>query len=63
MSEEMVEVSVEILAVTDGGYKVTDSSVTCWLPRSKIQDDPHASKGAELDITIPVWLATNEGLV
>ena len=63
MSEEMVEVSVEILHATENAYKVYDGKTRCWIPRSKVKDDPHADRGADVDLEIPVWLAENEGLV
>lgn len=54
-----VEIAVEILAESDKAYKITDGSVTCWIPKSQITDEALDKSS----IFIPEWLAKEKGLI
>jgi hypothetical protein len=52
--EETVELKLDVLAFSDG-------DTTCWLPARMIALEVHARGTTE--ITMPVWLAKDRGLV
>jgi hypothetical protein len=71
MPQFLVELEVEVLAVSDSSLKVQVADVEdpVWLPKSEIDDEQseldayRCAKGDAGIIHIPEWLAQNEGLV
>jgi len=67
----LIELEVEVLAVSDTSLKVQVSDVEkpVWLPKSEIDEDQSeldaykCRRGDSGVIHIPEWLAENEGLV
>lgn len=64
MSKE-VEIECEIRAVTEKAVQIYDGKNTVWLPKSQITD---WSGSENLDsnvesIFVPLWLATERGLI
>ena len=67
----LVEIEVEVLALSDTSLKVQVADVEdpVWLPKSEIDEDASeldaytCTKGDSGILHIPEWLAQNEGLV
>ena len=63
MNDEIVEIVGEFVAETDMAILLDDGDNEVWLPKSQIDYDADANVGATIDVTIPEWLAIQEGLV
>jgi hypothetical protein len=57
----------KILVPTDRAVKVNVGGDEFWLPFSEIREpdslEIRASRGEEIDLVIPVWLAKEKGLL
>lgn len=62
---ETVEIEVEILKITDLAILVDDGDRRPWLSKSLLRKDEieDCEEGDALKLTIPVWLAMQEGLI
>ena len=64
---EIVEIACEVRRQTDKAWLIFDGSREAWIPTSQISD--YATDKGDLggekvtSIFIPVWLATEKGLV
>lgn len=61
--DETVDVFVEILKETDKAILATNGGPKVWLPKSQIEGDAGYEPGEACEITMPVWLAEDKGLV
>lgn len=57
-SNDSVEVAGEVRGETDLSYKFWDGDKMCMLPKSKCEWDEDGGT-----MTMPEWLAMNEGLI
>lgn len=55
--EPIVEIKCTVARSTDKAVLITDGTRNAWIPRSQISDESDDS------IFIPLWLATEKGLV
>jgi len=64
---KMVQVDVQVKAVTDAALLVTDGTDETWVPRSQVGDGgtvtAEAERGDEGTIEIPKWLALRGNFV
>lgn len=62
---EMVEVDVKILEMTALAILVDDGDRTPWLAKSLLREDEieDCEVGDFLTLTVPEWLAKQEGLI
>lgn len=60
--KELYDASFEFVAETDRAILVTEDGgkTKHWLPKSQIE---YEVKGQLVDVTMPVWLATEKGIV
>ena len=66
MSDELVEIDIEILGQTDLAVQVYDGPQIAWIPKSQISDPYDMSyyeEGQSVTITIPERLAFKKGLI
>ena len=68
-TNEIVEIDVEVLAVSDLAIQVTDGDVECWIPKSALRrqadgclGDDDALPGKSGTIAISQKLAEEKGL-
>lgn len=59
----VVDVDVKIIRETERAFLVDDSKVETWIPKSQIEDVDTFEVGEETTITIPEWLAEENGLI
>ena len=65
--QETIEIACEVRRQTDKAWLIFDGSREAWIPTSQISD--HATDQGGLfgekvtSIFVPVWLATEKGLV
>ncbi len=62
MSNELVEVTVEIKRETEKAYLVNDGETETWIPKSQIDEEMEVNGGAVV-LAIPGWLAEEKELV
>lgn len=64
MTEDRIELSVEIRQATDLAFLVFDGDKEVWVPKSLIEepDDLKISDKCQ-EISVPVWFAEREGLI
>ncbi len=63
MSEETVEICMEVFRETDNAVLLSDGGEPVWLPKSLIEGDAGYECGDTCDIIMPIWLAEKNGLV
>jgi hypothetical protein len=65
--EENIILSVDVLLETEDAILVDDSKVKVWLPKSQItfvHGTPQSPCPIfDLDIELPIWLATKKALI
>lgn len=63
--DEGIEVEVEIVRETEAAWLVSNGDERYWLPKSQVTpiSDPDPELGDFVAISVPEWLAENEGLV
>jgi len=61
MGEENVELSVEVVHITDKAILIDEGDEQIWLPKSQIRLE-HSS-GNTYSVEIPEWLAMKKGLL
>lgn len=61
-SEEFVEINGEVRRQTDKAILFFDGKREVWLPKSQIEDPEDFEIGKNIDILLPAWLATENGL-
>ena len=59
---EQVEIECEVRGETERALKIFDGKIEVWIPKSQITDECEED-GKLTSIFIPVWLATEKGLV
>lgn len=64
-SNEYTEIACEVRIKTDRAVLIHDGAREAWIPRSQIEDpDPQDMQiGSHITLLIPVWLATDKGLI
>lgn len=62
MSDDEIEIDVEVRAETDLALLVYNGSVTVWVPKSQITDQCE-EEGKIISIFLREWLAIDKGLV
>jgi hypothetical protein len=61
---DFVELDLEITALTDKAVRVTDGDEYCWIAKSLIHNfDESWEVGVTYEMSIPEWVAENEGLI
>lgn len=63
---DIVDLSLHRHAETEKAILVSDDGdkkKAVWLPKSQIEIDLDASKGNEIVVACPEWLAKNKGLI
>ncbi len=66
MSDDTVEIEVEVLRETDKALLVrTAEGDEVWIPQSQIDDDSevYSVKSSPGTMTVTLWIATQKGLV
>lgn len=65
MSDESVELYVDLIRETAAAILVSDSGDDVWVPKSQIVnlDDVPSAPADDVLIEIPEWLAISKGLV
>lgn len=63
MTTEQVEVTCFVKVETDAAYLINDGKNEVWIPKSQVTDSSEDNKGNIMSIFIPLWLATEKGLV
>lgn len=60
MSNEFVDIEGELISPfeTEKAYHFYDGSTRCWLPKSQCEWDDESK-----EMTLPLWLAEEKGLV
>ena len=58
-----VELELEQLAGTPKALRVSDGTITEWVPISQFEDDPEYLDNGLVRIVIPEWLAQNKGFI
>lgn len=58
-----VEIECEVKLKTERAYLINDGKREAWIPISMVSDSCEDSKGHITSIFIPLWLATDKGLV
>lgn len=61
----LVDLTLQKLHETDRAVLVTDSGPesAVWLAKSLIEIEPNAENAGLVDVTLPLWLAEERGLV
>jgi hypothetical protein len=62
MSDEVIDVCVEVNHETDSAYLVTDGFMEDWIPKSQIIDETEHEDGC-ITFVIPEWLALEKGFI
>ncbi len=62
MRSDLIDVTVELITDTDRAILVTDGGHPVWLPKSQIEYE-RRGVGGLYEVTLPVWLAHEKGLV
>jgi hypothetical protein len=61
---EVVEIDLEILLETEKAIRVTDGDKQCWIAKSLIENyDDDWEIGNTETMSVPEWLALEEGLI
>lgn len=60
---ELVDLFGQVTASTDKAWRFFDGTRTEWLAKSLVEWEPSDAKPTYGTMTIPVWLATEKGLV
>jgi len=64
MSNNNIEIAVDIKHITDAAVLVSDGDKQVWIPKGQIEDyTDELIIGHSITIFIPEWLATNKGLI
>lgn len=63
MSQELIELSLDLVKKSDGALLVSDGDNEAWLPKSLIEYDEEPERGRSIDIELPEWLAIEKGLI
>ena len=61
MPRELFDVNCTLLAETDKAIHIDDGTKKAWLPKSQIEYEKE--RDGTYTVTLPVWLATEKGLV
>jgi len=60
MKSDLIELTVHLIGETAMAWRVDDGSKKVWIPKSKAELE---KKGPVYILTLPTWLAANEGLI
>jgi len=63
VSNEEVELELELLHQTDDAYLLSDGDTEAWVPRSLVSSLEEGDDEDTVIVTIPEWLAKEKGLV
>lgn len=66
MSQETVELELNLVAETAMAYGVTEDDPedpVIWLPKSRVETLGRAVLGSVVKFEVPEWLAVDKGLV
>ncbi len=57
MSKKLADIECEIIATTEKAIRIDDGKEKHWLPKSLVEDNRDGT------ITLPEWLAKENGLI
>jgi hypothetical protein len=63
MSKELIEISFDLIAMSNSALPVSDGDVEAWIPKSLIEYNEEPSRGDSIDIKLPEWLAIEKGFI
>jgi hypothetical protein len=62
MDKNKVEFYAEMKNETEAAYLFSDGVDEFWIPKSQVSEINHI-KGNDYEVTIPVWLAADKGII
>lgn len=66
MSKELTDLTLHLHAETEKAIRVSDDGIdkhAVWLLLSQCEVTPHAHYANTVEVTCPVWLAQQKGLI
>ena len=63
MSKELIELSLDLVKMSNEALLVSDGDNEAWLPKSLIEYDEEPDRGDSIDIKLPEWLAIEKGFI
>ena len=61
--ENYVEVSCDILKITEMAVLIDDGAVKVWIPKSQIESANELKEEDEVEIMVAEWIAKEKGLI